>query len=157
LSRMDARWMPILAAAIGVLGGVGGALVGGLAANAGQEKGFERERAAAIEDLRIEEYGTFIGTADEVALTLLADAPEDEIRQTYKRLLAVKTRVFLVETEGAGVGTAAFSATETLGKAVEARNNGQKDVMERLLADVYPNEIADFLAVARADIERTRE
>jgi hypothetical protein len=154
---MDARWTPILAAAIGVLGGVGGALVGGFAANEGQEKGFERERAAAIQDLRIKEYGTFIGTADEVALTLFANAPVDEIRQTYKRLLAAKARVFLVETEGAGVGTAAYSATTTLEKAVAALNNRDTDEMEHLLEDDYPGDIDHFLEVSRADIERTQE
>ena len=116
---MDARWMPILAAAIGVLGGVGGALVGGFAANEGQEKGFERERAAAIQDLRIEEYGTFIGTAEEVSLTLVASSPEDELRQTFKRLLVAKARVFLVETEGADVGAAALASNS------DAREGGR--------------------------------
>jgi hypothetical protein len=149
--------MPILAAAIGVLGGVGGALVGGCAANTGQKKGFERERAAAIQDLRIEEYGTFVGTADEVSLTLSSSAPLDEIRQTYKRLLTAKARVLLVETEGAGVGTAAFSATKTLDAAIQALNSGDEDEMKRLLKDVYPGAITHFLDVARVDIERTEE
>jgi hypothetical protein len=156
-SRMDARWTPILAAAIGVVGGVGGALVGGFWVNQGQEEGFERERAAAIQDLRIKEYRTFMGTADELSLTLLAYRPVDEISETYRRLLVAKAGVLLVETEGGGVGTAAFSAFETLRKAVDARNAGETDEMERLLEYVYPGKIVHFLGVARADTERTQE
>ena len=60
---MDTRWMPLFAAAVGVLGGVGGALVGGFIANANQAEGFRRERAAAVEDLRVEAYADFLGTA----------------------------------------------------------------------------------------------
>ena len=38
---MDAKWMPVFAAAVGVLGGVGGALVGGSLANAAEEDRLE--------------------------------------------------------------------------------------------------------------------
>ncbi|MDQ5874067.1 MAG: hypothetical protein M3526_01635 [Actinomycetota bacterium] len=71
---MDGRWMAILAAALGVLGGVGGAFVGGSMANEGQERQFEADRAAAIQDLRIETYGNYLGTAQEVLGLALARA-----------------------------------------------------------------------------------
>lgn len=53
--------MPLFAAALGVLGGVGGALVGGYLANQGAEQRFEQERAAQVEDQRIEAYETSSG------------------------------------------------------------------------------------------------
>jgi Methylmalonyl-CoA mutase len=44
--------MPILAAGLGVLGGIAGAFIGGYVANEGQERRFEKERAAAEQDGR---------------------------------------------------------------------------------------------------------
>jgi hypothetical protein len=73
---MDARWMPIVAAGVGVLGGIGGAFIGGYLANEGAEGRFEKERAAAEQDLRREAYGAYLGTAQEVWATFLANAEE---------------------------------------------------------------------------------
>lgn len=64
--------MPLLAAAVGVLGGVGGAYIGGVVANEGQEQQSKSERAGAIQDSRIEEYGNFIATAEEIRAEILA-------------------------------------------------------------------------------------
>jgi hypothetical protein len=61
---MDARWMPVLAAFVGVLGGVGGAIAGGAVANSGQEQGFQREREAQREDLRLATYSKYVGAVD---------------------------------------------------------------------------------------------
>ena len=55
---MSDRWIPVLAAVVGVIGGIGGAYIGGAVANEGQETRFERERAAALQDLRMDTYGT---------------------------------------------------------------------------------------------------
>lgn len=63
---MSERWIPVLAAALGVLGGVGGALAGGWVANEGQDKRFDRERAAAIQDLRFQTYAKYLQTVDRV-------------------------------------------------------------------------------------------
>jgi hypothetical protein len=68
--------MPIVAAGVGVLGGIGGAFIGGYLANEGAERRFEKERAAAEQDLRREAYGTYLGTAQEVWATWLAHAEE---------------------------------------------------------------------------------
>jgi hypothetical protein len=41
---MSDRWLPVVAAILGVLGGVAGAAVGGYVANKGQEQRLEAER-----------------------------------------------------------------------------------------------------------------
>jgi hypothetical protein len=138
---MDARWLPILAAALGVLGGVLGALAGGWIANEGQESQFKSERAAEIQNFRIEAYGNFAGTAEALALTLATDpseaatetnaseaetetaceppttdgtAPVDQ-ESAFREVLVTKARLLLwVEREE--VATAAVEATNTLNK-----------------------------------------
>jgi hypothetical protein len=57
------RWIPVVAAVLGVLGGMGGALVGGSIANSGQEQRFENERRAARHDLRQDAYANYLQTA----------------------------------------------------------------------------------------------
>jgi hypothetical protein len=54
------RWMPILAAVVGVLGGMGGAFIGGYVANEGQEQRFDREQDVRREDLRRTTYADFL-------------------------------------------------------------------------------------------------
>jgi hypothetical protein len=58
--RLPDRWIPIFAAAVGVLGGMGGALVGGYISNQGQEQQFENQREAAKDDLRQDAYANFL-------------------------------------------------------------------------------------------------
>jgi hypothetical protein len=41
---MSERWLTVLAAVLGLLGGMAGAAVGGYVANQGQEQRFEHER-----------------------------------------------------------------------------------------------------------------
>jgi hypothetical protein len=52
--------MPILAAVVGVLGGMGGAFIGGYVANEGQERRFEREQDVRREELRRTAYADFL-------------------------------------------------------------------------------------------------
>lgn len=61
---MTDRWLPVLAAVLGILGGVAGAAVGGYVANKGQEQRFEEERATRIRELRIAAYGSFLRAAE---------------------------------------------------------------------------------------------
>jgi hypothetical protein len=149
--------MPIVAAGIGLIGGLGGALVGGWLANEGQEKQLKSDRAAAAQELRRDAYGEFVGSADEVALTLLASAPEDEIRSAFRRLLVTKARVLIVAEGNVGVGEAAFLAAETLGRAVDAHNENKGDQKAEELEDIYPADIDHFLDLARDDIVSASE
>jgi CHASE1-domain containing sensor protein len=61
---MAERWLPVLAAVLGLLGGIGGAAVGGYVANKGQEQQFEEERAARIRDVRLDTYSEFLRAAE---------------------------------------------------------------------------------------------
>jgi hypothetical protein len=61
---MADRWLPVLAAVVGLLGGIGGAAVGGYVANKGQEQQFEEERAARIRDVRLQTYVSFLRAAE---------------------------------------------------------------------------------------------
>src|SRR5262245_53610031 len=57
---MPERWLPVLAAVLGLLGGIAGAAVGGYIANKGQEQRLEEERAARIRDVRLDTYAKFL-------------------------------------------------------------------------------------------------
>jgi hypothetical protein len=61
---MAERWLPVLAAVLGLLGGIGGAAVGGYVANKGQEQRFEEQRAARIRDVRLDTYAKFLRAAE---------------------------------------------------------------------------------------------
>jgi hypothetical protein len=61
---MADRWLPVLAAVLGLLGGIGGAAVGGYVANKGQEQRLEEERAARIRDVRLQTYVSFLRAAE---------------------------------------------------------------------------------------------
>lgn len=65
---MNDRWLPVLAAILGVLGGVAGAAVGGFVANKGQEQRLEAERDSRRLDQRIDAYVRLLrATENEVA------------------------------------------------------------------------------------------
>jgi hypothetical protein len=154
---MDVRWMPVLAAAIGVLGGVGGALVGSFAANEGQEAGFKRERAAAERDLRREAYGTYVGTAQEVWATYLANVDElqgDESAAAKDKIDAAAVRLFVAEAhvrlvaENDEVEVAAGRLREVL---VDGDGEDYSDGEEQEAA--LEEATKDFLAVAKEDTE----
>jgi hypothetical protein len=104
---MDARWMPLLAAAVGVLGGVGGAYIGGVVANEGQEQQSESERAASMQDLRRDAYENFLGTAQELQVAKPAGLKPDEINAIGVRLFIAKARVDLVTDDPAVKNAAA--------------------------------------------------
>ncbi len=60
---MADRWVPVLAAVLGLLGGMGGAAVGGYVANKGQEQRFQNEQSTRLRDLRTETYVKFLRAA----------------------------------------------------------------------------------------------
>jgi hypothetical protein len=139
--------MPLVAAGLGVLGGVGGAFVGGYLANEGQESRFETERVAAIQDRRIETYGTFLGTAREVLGTILAQRSREDEAEVFVRLFSAEARVALI-AESAEVENAARAVRE----AATADSGGES---EDELQEQYEARIDDFLDAAREEIEAT--
>ena len=75
---MDARWIPVLAAALGVLGGVGGAAIGGSIANEGQQQRFEGERLHQLQDLLIDTYSRYVRTAASAYVEFQGEVSEAE-------------------------------------------------------------------------------
>jgi hypothetical protein len=57
------RWIPILAAIVGLVGGLGGAAIGGSIANEGQETQFRNQRIADLNNLLHETYSRYLRTA----------------------------------------------------------------------------------------------
>jgi hypothetical protein len=149
---MDARWMPMLAAGLGVLGGIAGAFIGGYVANEGQERRFEREQAAASQDLRREAYGTYIGFAQEVIATQLAGGTQDEVNEVAVRLYPAEARIALV-AESDAVTDAAAVLTQAL--IVEDSERASKTDAE--LEEEYEQAFDNFLTVARDELEGSGE
>ena len=61
---MPEHWVTVVAAVLGLLGGMGGAAVGGYIANQGEQQRFEHERAAEIRDLRLDTYVMLLRAAE---------------------------------------------------------------------------------------------
>jgi hypothetical protein len=150
---MDARWTPLLAAVVGVLGAVGGALVGGAVANQGQEQGFERQRAAALQDLRRETYGDYIGTAQEIVASFVAGRPPPKVNAIWIRLFVAEGRVALV-ADNPDVEAAAADVRRSVEEHPHEPNKTAKQEAEEQLAE-YEDAANQFLAVARDEIEKS--
>jgi hypothetical protein len=141
---MDARWLPLLAAGLGVLGGIGGAFIGGTMANKGAESRFESERAAAIQDLRREAYANFLGSAEEFAGKRVFEATEEERRAALTRFLVARARAILV----AGNVPAVRETANAVSGELIARTYVEKE---------YSDAAESFFQVARDDITRAGE
>jgi hypothetical protein len=61
---MSEHWVTVVAAVLGLLGGMAGAAVGGYIANRGEQQRFEHERAAEIRDLRLDTYVMLLRAAE---------------------------------------------------------------------------------------------
>ena len=61
---MPEHWVTVVAAVLGLLGGMGGAAVGGYIANRGEQQRFEHQRAAEIRDLRLDTYVMLLRAAE---------------------------------------------------------------------------------------------
>jgi hypothetical protein len=100
---MSDRWIPVLAAAVGVLGGMGGALIGGWIANTGQKQQFDAERRARTEDLRRETYVQYLQKVDALVVVINVKVPatelarrSEEIARAYAQAKSAQGQVQLV-------------------------------------------------------------
>ena len=159
---MDARWMPIFAATVGVLGGVGGALVGGFVANAGQAEGFKRERAAAKQDLRTEVYGAYLGTAEGFVLTNAVNAEQARKNDWLVKVFVARARVYLVTDDDEVAKAAEAVTTALIDNSAEAAQRAacgdDKACLERLDEKqyaAYKNAGDEFLSRSRQEIAET--
>jgi hypothetical protein len=129
---MNDRWLPVLAAILGVLGGVAGAAVGGYVANKGQEQRLEAERDSRMLDQRLDAYVRFLRAVENEA----SDA------------VAYDDAIF--KTAAAEVELVARNAA--LGRAARRLKDGVTDY-----DDENPGEYAQarrkFIELANADVE----
>jgi hypothetical protein len=100
---MFERWMPVLVIAVGVLGGMGGALVGGYIANEGQKQRFEDEQAAQRQALMRDVFADYLRAVQGIITG--ADS---------QTLLTPEARVEIV-ARGDEVGKAAMELAESVG------------------------------------------
>lgn len=151
---MDARWIPLLAGALGVLGGVLGAFTGGWIANRGQERTFEREQAAANQEMRREAYGTYLGIAEEVMASVRAAAnvDQDELDALLVSLYPAGARIDLI-AESDAVTDAADVLAEAL--VLEPSEEASKTPAEIL--EEWEQAAKDFGAAARDELEGSGE
>lgn len=139
---MDARWVPILAAGVGIFGGVGGAYVGGSLANAGEQNRISSERRAQVQDLRIRAYGEFLQSAEQIVSKVVRGAADASLDAPFERLAGAEQVVLLVADDDA-VREAASAVTDVV--------NGDKTSDAQQLAD-YKRAQTAFLEVARQEL-----
>ena len=117
---MADRWLPVLAAVLGLLGGIGGAAVGGYVANKGQEQQFEEERAARIRDVRLQTYVTFLRAAENEHSN--AREVSDGVVRTAEAEVALVARSTALRAAAAKLTDAALSYSVER-QFTEARNS----------------------------------
>jgi hypothetical protein len=97
---MSERWVPVLAAVVGLVGGMAGAYIGGTVANEGQQQRFEEEQKAETRNLRIDAYVDLL-KACETTFYIPADLHgtkrgETEINRRIAVLRAAQARASLL-------------------------------------------------------------
>jgi hypothetical protein len=90
---MPERWVPLLAATVGLIGGVGGAYIGGVVAIQEQQERFENEQRTETRNLRINAYVDLL-KACETAFYL--DGAQTETNQRVGDLRAAQARASLM-------------------------------------------------------------
>lgn len=109
---MAGRWLPILAAALGLLSGIAGAWVGATKANEGQDKRVKIERAGAIQDLLLRTYGDYLRTIEGVVARV--EVSEDQQLREEDYVLVKSAEANVVLLAGPEVREAASDLTNTL-------------------------------------------
>jgi hypothetical protein len=149
---MDAKWIPVLAAGLGVLGGVCGALVGGFVANSGRAQEVESEREAQREDRLLATYSEYAAAVDVYLLNLGfaidrygvgGDAQEDVtdyLADELEALFAAEAAVKLVA--GPEVEGKAMTLTEAITHIEGEPPEG-----------AFDPQVRDFIDAAEKDIE----
>lgn len=102
---MSERWIPLLAAIVGLLGGMAGAYIGGSVANEGQQQRFENEQKAETRALRVDAYVGLL-QACETAFNTEANISEADLTRRVGDLRAAQARASLM-TSSAEVRDAA--------------------------------------------------
>jgi hypothetical protein len=118
------RWIPVLAAAVGVLGGVGGALIGGYWANEGQEERLLAEQQAATRNVRRETYATYLQAAESLVQKSAV------LNETGGLDTEAEQRAF-IQAEGIPVLTARAAVDLVAEKEVRDAAHAMTDALEK--------------------------
>jgi hypothetical protein len=108
-------WIPVLAAVVGLIGGVGGAYVGGEVANKGQEQQFENQRTAELQDLLIATYARYLRDA---TATAVATAEDPKLEAAHTKGLAARALASETEVEFEAASGEVDNAAQRLYDAV---------------------------------------
>jgi hypothetical protein len=108
---MSERWVPLLAAAVGLLGGIGGAYVGGKVANERQQDRFENEQRVEARNIRMDAYVDFL-KACETAFNFSDKLDPVQVSRGVGELYAAQSRASLV--------TSSADVAETAGRLARA-------------------------------------
>ena len=146
---MSDRWIPVLAAVVGLLGGMGGAFIGGYVANEGQERRFDNERDVRREEERRTTYADFLqaaakvnqgtGGEEQIALTDTARARVDLFADAATREAASAVSDALIE-QGPCV-------------AREPRFEPNTEQHQQRVQDCYRKAQVQFVNAARLQLE----
>jgi hypothetical protein len=141
------RWLPLLAALLGVVSGIAGALIGGKVANDGQEKQFRNQRIAELQDLLITDYGRYVRAAEVVA----DDSSKSKSIQTVAKVAADEADLSAAEAE---VHLVASPELWALAKRVRMAFDAPN---EREGIQQYRKARDDFIDKARQEINAVAE
>lgn len=141
---MSDRWTPILAALVGLIGGLGGAAIGGAIANEGQEQRARDEREAQLQDVAIETYSNYVRTAGSAFFRLAGDASMSE---------AMKARL-IGEVEGAQAEVVFLTAEPEVAATADRLEQSLADLAngKRLDHKGYREARDDFIQAAESSI-----
>ena len=141
---MSERWIPVLAAVVGVLGGMGGALVGGSLANQGQEQRFYDEQRVRMLDLKRETYAKYLLAAAKVNQGAEGDKAEEERRSE--------------EVDAAEANVQIYANTEVRNKATAllVAVKDQRAEEDKKPEETYPAARLAFIEAAKGEL-RTGE
>jgi hypothetical protein len=109
-TKADRWWIPVLAAVVGIVGGVGGAYVGGSVANKGQEQQFENQRAAQVQDLLIDTYRNYLETTSRAWVAVCNDFPNK--KQLVSDAFAAESEIVFYTDEIEVVARPLFDAAQ---------------------------------------------
>ena len=137
---MSERWIPILAAAVGVVGGVAGALIGGYVANEGQQERFESERRAQIADSRLETYGNYLG---ELNKWIIVGGDGEAVTTAQGEVL-----LFSSSEELRQAATELFEAATNINEALKAQDQDEEISQEESdsLIEEYNDKLRKFIS-----------
>jgi hypothetical protein len=145
---MSERWIPVLAAFLGLLGGIGGAFIGGAVANEGQQQRFENEQAIRAQDLRREAFADFLQAVANV------NQGAGNVNEELARADTAKAQVALFANartrEAASTLRNALTADEACG---ELNTRGAGDACVKNAQQQYFKAQTGFVIAAKAQLD----